>query len=87
MPKKISQDELGKKLINTYIDCVVVDDGVLCYEETLCNLSREIFDKMTDVQQKSIFGKIFESYDDCYNHLEKFVPSLRYELDMYTIDY
>ena len=41
---------------------------------------------MKDTQQKSVFGKVFESCEECYDYLENKVPSLRHYLELFVND-
>jgi hypothetical protein len=85
--KKMIQENLVKRLINTYTDCVVTDyEGELDFEETIFNFANRIINDMKDTQQKSVFGKVFESCEECYDYLENNVPSLRYSLELFVND-
>ena len=74
-------ENIVKKLLNSYVNDIVVDDGVLDFENTLYNFSESIMRRMDDSQQKYVFGKVFENTEDCYDYLESKLPSLRDELE------
>ena len=83
--KTMIQENLVKRLINTYTECVVTDDeGELDFEETIFNFANRIINDMKDTQQKSVFGKVFGSCEECYDYLENNVPSLRHSLELFV---
>ena len=85
--KTMIPENLVKRLINTYTECIVTDsDGELDFEETIYNFSKKIVDDMGGSQQKSVFGVVFDGYDDCYDYLENKVPSLRHELEVFLFE-
>ena len=67
-----------EKLVDMY------NDGELDFEETIFNFSKTVVNTMEVSQQKSVFGKAFESYDECYDYLENNVPTLRYDLEIFV---
>ena len=82
--KTMIKENLSKRLINTYVECIVTNDGELDFEETIFNFSKRVVNTMEVSQQKSVFGKAFESYDECYDYLESNVPTLRYDLEIFV---
>ena len=85
--KTMIQENLVKRLINTYTECVVTDDeGELDFEETIFNFANRIINDMKDTQQKSVFGKVFENCEECYDYLKNNVPSLRHSLELFVND-
>lgn len=85
--KTMIQENLVKRLINTYTDCIVTDyEGELDFEETIFNFSNRIINDMKYTQQKSVFGKVFESCEECYDYLENKIPSLRHSLELFVND-
>ena len=85
--KTMIQENLVKRLINTYTECVVIDyEGELDFEETIFNFANRIINDMKDTQQKSVFGKVFENCEECYDYLENNVPSLRHSLELFVND-
>ena len=81
------QENLVKRLINTYTDCIVTDyEGELDFEETIFNFSNRIINDMKSTQQKSVFGNVFESCEECYDYLENKIPSLRHYLELFVND-
>jgi hypothetical protein len=85
--KTMISENLVKRLINTYTECIVTDsEGELDFEETIYNFSKKIVNDMGESQQKSVFGIVFDRYDDCYDYLENHVPSLRHELEMFLFE-
>ena len=77
-------DNLVKRLIGSYPNAISVnDDGELDYEDTIYNMSICIVDTMEESQQISVFGKTFETYDECYDHLNIHVFALREGLEIY----
>lgn len=78
------KDNLVKRLIGSYPDAIeTYDNGELDYESTVYNMSVRIMDTIDDGHQMSIFGKVFENEDDCYNHLIINVSELRETLEIY----
>ena len=85
--KTMIQENLVKRLINTYTDCIVTNyAGELDFEETIFNFSNRIINDMKSTQQKSVFGKVFESCEECYDYLENKIPSLRHYLELFVND-
>ena len=85
--KTMIQENLVNRLINTYTDCIVTDyEGELDFEETIFNFSNRIINDMKSTQQKSVFGKVFESCEECYDYLENKIPSLRHSLELFVND-
>lgn len=85
--KTMIPENLVKRLINTYVECIEkTEDGDLEFEGTIYNFAQRIVDTMEKSQQKSVFGATFDSYDECYDFLELYVPSLRDELEKYLLD-
>ena len=85
--KTMIQENLVKRLINTYTDCIVTNyEGELDFEETIFNFSNRIINDMKSTQQKSVFGKAFESCEACYDYLENKIPSLRHYLELFVND-
>ena len=85
--KTMIQENLVKRLINTYADCIVTNyEGELDFEETIFNFSNRIINDMKSTQQKSVFGKVFESCEECYDYLENKIPSLRHYLELFVND-
>ena len=83
--KTMIQENLVNRLINTYTDCIVTDyEGELDFEETIFNFSNRIINDMKSTQQKSVFGKVFESCEECYDYLENKIPSLRHSLELFV---
>ena len=41
---------------------------------------------MKSTQQKSVFGNVFESCEECYDYLENKIPSLRHSLELFVND-
>lgn len=77
-------DNLVKRLIGSYPDAIVTDvDGELDYDETIYNMSNCIIDSMEESQQISVFGKVFETCEDCYDHLNIHAFALREGLENY----
>ena len=85
--KTMIKENLVKRLINTYTESVVTDyEGELDFEETIFNFANCIINDMKSTQQKSVFGKVFESCEECYDYLENNVPSLRHSLELFVND-
>ena len=85
--KTMIQENLVKRLINTYTDCIVTNyEGELDFEETIFNFANRIINDMKSTQQKSVFGNVFESCEECYDHLENKIASLRHSLELFVND-
>ena len=79
--KKMIQTNLINRLVNTYPDSIVTEDGNLCFEETVYNFAQDLVDNMPESQQKSALGQVFKSYDELFNHLITYFPDMRYMLE------
>jgi hypothetical protein len=82
--KTMIKDNLVKRLINTYTDEIIIEDGELDFENTVYNFAVKIVDEIDPSQQKSMLGYVFDDYEECYSFLENNLPTLRHELEIFT---
>ena len=75
--KRQKQEELATKLLNTFPNCIVEDDGVIDIEETVDALSNVIMSKFDKKKQKYYFGEVFASPEECYRWLLDELPDLQ----------
>ena len=79
---KIQDEQISRKLVNTYSDSIVLtDDGQLDFENSVYGIAVAVCDNMSDAQQWGILGERFENYDDAYDYIISHVQSLREELE------
>lgn len=78
------KDNLVRRLIGSYPDEIAVyDDGELDYESTVYNFAGKIINSIDNGHQMSIFGRMFETVDDCYDYIMINVSELREGLEKY----
>lgn len=76
----VDKIELCEKLINTYPNSIVEDDGELNFEETAYNFASDLMDEVQNFKQrKKYFGRDFIDIDDCYRWIINELPEL-YEM-------
>lgn len=78
------KSNLVKRLIGSYPDAIeTYDNGELDYEGTVYNMASKIMETLDDGHQMSIFGKVFVTEDECYDHIMIHVSELREGLEIY----
>lgn len=73
---KMSPERLIKRMLNNYADCIVVDNGIVDYEESCYRMAVKIMETMPPTQQESVFVAPFEDEQDCYDYIVKKIPGL-----------
>lgn len=82
--KTIIKENLVKRLINTYVDEIIIVEGELDFENTVYGFAVKIVEEIDPSQQKSMLGYTFDDYDECYSFIIKNIPTLRHELEKFT---
>lgn len=72
----MSQDRLIKRILHSYADCLVLEDGEVNYEESCYNISFKIMETLSESQQDSVFGFAFEDQQECFDYIVKHIPGL-----------
>lgn len=72
----MSEDRLIKRILHNYADCLSFDDGEINYEESCYNISFRMMETLSESQQDSIFGFVFDDQQECFDYLLKHIPGL-----------
>jgi hypothetical protein len=72
----MSQERLINRILHSYADCLVLDDGEIDYEESCYRISCRIKETLSETQQDSIFGTPFNDQQDCFDYIVKKIPGL-----------